>query len=414
MEKSGYNGDLSDYSDLKLEKDLQRLEAEHHLYEFFNDFLSGSNGVEVDSEDKLIYLEAEADILVDDFVREYGDRFLDVNPELTSANQEFYRKQPDELYNELVQEMVREYISKGEYFEAEFEADTEISQDAGNSSSILQSAGKTVLAGGLVMGSMLGMAAAESTGDDIPIEYEEVEMARYSEDMAREDTDGDGLPDSYEELVLSNADPEQKDIFVEVDYSSTCDIDEDFFEEIEEVYADAPAENPDGTEGINLHMVVDDELEINESVDFMEQDGRVNDRPEIMDENFDSDGYGVHYMLLVDNATHKSEDVLGTATQGSMVVECGDRPDRKVLHTAIHELGHSMGLFHDNFKGVDTKEIPFEKYPSVMNYNDPEGEEVVLRYSNGTNSDQDFDDWSYIEQNYHTPEINLGHNSEEE
>jgi hypothetical protein len=66
----------------------------------------------------------------------------------------------------------------------------------------------------------------------------------------------------------------------------------------------------------------------------------------------------------------------------------------------MHELGHSLGLEPEDYRGIDSKSISFSNYPSVMNYNRPW---EFYGYSNGNNSQSDFNDWGHIESDMYTP-----------
>ncbi len=84
----------------------------------------------------------------------------------------------------------------------------------------------------------------------------------------------------------------------------------------------------------------------------------------------------------------------------------------------IHELGHSLGLDHTLCQGIDNSSMvgrsnlpPLQKfrarmdsieywdsYESVMNYN--KFGKYYMDYSDGSNGDRDFDDWSNIDLTY--------------
>ena len=82
------------------------------------------------------------------------------------------------------------------------------------------------------------------------------------------DTDGDALPDSWEEdgidvdgdgtpeldLPAMGADPDHKDIFVEVDFTAGHRIDDANIDAVTTAFAAAPVGNPDGEQGITLHV----------------------------------------------------------------------------------------------------------------------------------------------------------------
>jgi len=58
--------------------------------------------------------------------------------------------------------------------------------------------------------------------------------------------------------------------------------------------------------------------------------------------------------------------------------------------TFMHELGHNLGLSNEVYSGIDSYEISYYDYPSVMNYN----------WNPGNNIDyttKGFNDWEYID-----------------
>lgn len=375
------------YSNHDIERELERIEATRRLYGLFEEFLDDHRAGEIDVQQKKIYLKAEeVDELLDPFIEEYGESFLEANPELEPEDLEFYRAQSDDFRHELIYGVVREHLSEDTYFEADMPDRDRIEPEKNHSAA--RAAGKVLVAGGLVLGAMTGLAAAEPYGHNIG-----------------GDTDGDGISDIHE-LQMLGSDPGHRDIFVEVDYNSSCDLNHSYFEDVEEMFDEAPIENPDGTTGINLHVIVDDELELNESVYFGEHEGPLNDRPEIKAENFDNAGSGYHYAVIVEKVAGGNGRSLGKASRGNVLVRCASRRRNGVQHTFTHELGHSLGIFRGDFEGVDSKNLTFDQYPSAMNYNDPEGRgNTFIGYSDGTNSPRDFDDWGYIEQNQYTPDI---------
>jgi hypothetical protein len=94
------------------------------------------------------------------------------------------------------------------------------------------------------------------------------------------DTDGDGLLDSWEingidfdgdgatdlDLPMLGADWEHKDIFVEIDYMATHRPKQEAIDDVVTAFRNAPVKNPDGVEGINLHVLVDEALPFKEVV----------------------------------------------------------------------------------------------------------------------------------------------------
>ena len=88
------------------------------------------------------------------------------------------------------------------------------------------------------------------------------------------DTDLDGLPDHWEmngidfdedgtvdlDLPVLGADWEHKDVFLEVDYMNTHKPNQEAIDDVINAFSNAPVNNPDGINGINLHVLIDDAL----------------------------------------------------------------------------------------------------------------------------------------------------------
>lgn len=76
------------------------------------------------------------------------------------------------------------------------------------------------------------------------------------------DRDGDGLPDAWERAgetpdgaALPGADPDRKDLYVQVNYGSDVEaLSSAEKAQLEAVWARMPVDNPDGSEGIDLHL----------------------------------------------------------------------------------------------------------------------------------------------------------------
>ncbi len=226
------------------------------------------------------------------------------------------------------------------------------------------------------------------------------------------DSDGDGLPDAWEtdgidvdgdgaidlDLPTMGADPQHKDIFLELDAMAGHGIDQSAIDDVVQAFADAPVSNPDGTDGITLHVdngptsVMDpttgtqwgnlsdhDVLphqqvlgtEVNDDYNWSAFDARkaVNFSP--------TRRPAFHYAISAhqfgapgERATGISRGIVAAdfliATgfcSPDLANDCrrGDRTDAGVL---MHELGHNLGLRHGGTDDVNYK----PNYLSIMNY----------------------------------------------
>lgn len=229
------------------------------------------------------------------------------------------------------------------------------------------------------------------------------------------DVDGDGFVDGVEYQCLEDSNVSRMDIYVEIDRMEGVDkLSPRAEERIVEHFDNAPVEGG----GINLHLVYSEVVPASDELYTNETEGELNDFDDYYDAFYDHDGEGYHYVLLANGEViNEGEDVGGVspfpgAFVDSPIYRTGgeNSSDTYAMTGFIHELGHSLGL-RSAYVGIDTLEIPFEKYPSVMNGNVgfPFAEDIredrfaFYGYSDGTNSEQDFDDWGYLENNLYTP-----------
>ncbi|MFC7134349.1 MULTISPECIES: DUF7282 domain-containing protein [Salinibaculum] len=237
----------------------------------------------------------------------------------------------------------------------------------------------------------------DSDGDGLS----DLEFKKYGTNATNPDTDGDGLTDGAElnSEALSESSPLRMDVFVEVDYMQSYKPREEAMNLVAEAYEEAPIDNPDGSTGISLHIVLDESIETEPTTEQEQKNA-------IANKHFDYEGYGYHYAIAVREARSDGDDVGGFAGGDSFVFQTSVNGEERYSHerTAnifMHELGHSVGLDPDLYKGIDSKEVPFSEYESVMNYNAPVG---AFQYSNG----EPFDDWEYIVRNQDATESVAG------
>ncbi|WP_434530056.1 hypothetical protein ACODNH_02015 (plasmid) [Haloarcula sp. NS06] len=219
----------------------------------------------------------------------------------------------------------------------------------------------------------------------------------YGTDPSVRDTDGDNLLDGWEvhSDVYPDANPLHKDVYVEIDYMKSYSLPDEERALIKSKFADAPVSNPNGTNGIDLHLIRSEQVPYTRTLGGMQTD-------EYEEKYFDHNGQAYHYAILVDRSS-LSGSVDGGGAVGIMHVS-GTVDDTRMGTTFIHELGHSLGLVPDVYNGIDSTDVPFDEYPSVLNYNSPSDH---YSYSSEAASDAGFDDWEYIEKKMYTPPTRL-------
>jgi len=236
----------------------------------------------------------------------------------------------------------------------------------------------------------------DSDGDGLT---DDVERSVYGTDPENPDTDGDGLPDGVEVRAIEEADPLRMDVFLEFDYMNGTKPPAEAITLVRDAYASAPIENPDGSMGISLHVRVDDAIGAVDRTTW-DQFG------ELMDDHFDRRGSGYRYALAVEDVRVNGSDASGAAApgveDGQFMVETAPEDTTNATRVSasilMHELGHSVGITADTYEGVDSENVWYRIYESVMNYNAPE--DAV-----GYNAGGPFDDWRFIEENLYTPPL---------
>jgi uncharacterized repeat protein (TIGR01451 family) len=212
------------------------------------------------------------------------------------------------------------------------------------------------------------------------------------------DRDGDGLWDDWEtsgidadgdgdvDLALPGADPDHKDVFVELDWmdcaldGGDCPADRPHdhqprfgaIEEVQAVYAAAPVDNPDGRTGIKLHVELDERLPHRQFLD-LGCFGQPSFAPIKASHFADARRFAYHYGIFGHSQQEGDHGNAGCAEVGGddFLVTLADwsaiqrqTVDRLHAGSLLHELGHNLGLRHGGGDNVDLK----PNYLSVMNH----------------------------------------------
>ena len=224
-----------------------------------------------------------------------------------------------------------------------------------------------------------------------------------SSDTITIDSDLDGISDKFEEngidvnndglidldLKKLGANPSYKDIFLELDYMLGFETNEEILGHVVNAFSNAPVTNPNGQNGINLHIIIDEQIPLDEMIKLTEIKNIKQDNfgtsVERSDPNFNNIKKAkdriFHYSLFIDKIEDKpqatgfgfnpkrldSEDPRGM----NFVISLGILKDigRDITPiiqqgTLMHELGHNMGLKH----GGKNENMFKPNYISVMNY----------------------------------------------
>lgn len=248
------------------------------------------------------------------------------------------------------------------------------------------------------------------------------------------DDDGDGLPNSWEtqpvdtnddgtpdlDLPAMGADPEHKDLFVEIDSMPSLKLEDKALTLVRKSFDAAPVSNPDGTTGIHLHADNGPQSVMNpvtgatwgslsqantipyqqHTGSFTDKDYQWGDLDTIKAANFDAArAPAFRYAISANRYGAKDNTSSGIARDipsSDFIVSLGSwcEPEGSCLPgilaqagTFMHELGHTLGLHHGGQK--DTNNVP--NYLSIMNYDFQtgglDGSQTVVDYSRFSSSD---------------------------
>ncbi|WP_394347808.1 hypothetical protein [Haloarcula mannanilytica] len=255
-----------------------------------------------------------------------------------------------------------------------------------------------------------GAQAADNTTDtDGDGLSDSLERSVYGTDPTDPDTDGDGYPDGMEVRcgqAIPGADPLRTDIYVEVDSTQSTTLSDSVRASIVETFDSAPVSNPDGSTGIDIHLVADEtNLSVNGTVYSNRRAGPENDIYDFRSNHseYRSDGY--YYVLLTDDVAYNGDDYFVGA--GRPEIAAMERFDSTKITASLfmHEFGHAMGLdAHQD--GIDEERYTRTEYDSVMNYN---GLYRQLTYSNGTDN-VGRNEWQFVAENRTRPDVQCAEN----
>ncbi|KAA2282090.1 hypothetical protein [Candidatus Nitrosocosmicus sp. SS] len=214
------------------------------------------------------------------------------------------------------------------------------------------------------------------------------------------DDDGDGLLNSWEingldinndgnidlDLPAMGSDPSHKDIFVEVDFMENHRPNQAALDEVITSFANSPSVNPDGNNGINLHINIDEQLPHEDNMnsdDLYEYKGlhlgNVVERADANRDNvINAREIATHYAIFGHTQPYSTSSgespnmpgkefmvTLGASKWGSDPAtghNVGSIDQQS--GTFMHELGHNLGLDHGGWNDINCK----PNYLSVMNY----------------------------------------------
>ncbi|MBZ4422678.1 hypothetical protein [Myxococcus sp. RHSTA-1-4] len=233
--------------------------------------------------------------------------------------------------------------------------------------------GKDYLISGVQPVYLCALLAPDSDGDGICDAAE----SRYGTSATNSDTDGDSISDFAElygyggvDLRYYGANPKKKDVFVEMDYYPNLQPIQAALDRVTAAFANAPVSNPDGSTGIALHLVVDQQVAAADA--DMDLSPAWTDFDVIKAKYFASRRAPFfHYALIANQYNSGGSSGLSRGIPGhDFMVTLGNwstpgGTEQQQAGTIMHELGHNIGLMHGGNENMNYK----ANYLSLMSYN---------------------------------------------
>ncbi|MDS0221641.1 hypothetical protein NDI54_09790 [Haloarcula sp. S1AR25-5A] len=255
-------------------------------------------------------------------------------------------------------------------------------------------------------GTQVADTTTDTDGDGLS---DSLERSVYGTDPTDPDTDGDGYPDGMEVRcgqAIPGADPLRTDIYVEVDSTQSTTLSDAVRASIVDTFDSAPVSNPDGSTGIDIHLVTDEtNLSVNGTVYSKHQPGPGNDIYDFRRNHSGHRSEGYYYVLVTDDVAYNGDDYFVGAGRPEIAAMERFESTKITASLFMHEFGHAMGLdAHQD--GIDEERYTRTEYDSVMNYN---GLYRQLTYSNGTDN-VGRNEWQFVAESRTRPDVQCAEN----
>ncbi|HEU5121145.1 MAG TPA: hemopexin repeat-containing protein, partial [Candidatus Nitrosocosmicus sp.] len=179
------------------------------------------------------------------------------------------------------------------------------------------------------------------------------------------------------------ADPRHKDLFLEIDFMKYHKPYDLAIKNVVQAFANAPLTNPDGKNGINLHIKVNEEIPHQDTINFTKDGDKIKSKwfgtkdERLNKEKLKAKSTFYYYGFFGHSQLGDSASGIAKYNGKNLLISMGSEGWAKhpvTNHSVgsqdqqegilMHEFGHNLGLLHGGGKEVNYK----PNYLSVMNY----------------------------------------------
>ena len=195
------------------------------------------------------------------------------------------------------------------------------------------------------------------------------------------DSDNDGFTDVIE-MAEPNLDPHRKDIMINVVSMEGLYIPPRIYDSVYTFFRRSPLDNGDG---IRIHFLKSSALPYDDSTSIDNMNRHYL-------RTFDADERAHQYTLYVVNDIRTERYDPEGATHIDHQYMAVDHDPRFIEVYLTHEIGHLFGLEPSHHTAIDSADVPYRIYPSVMNYNYFSSPSRQIQFYNGT----DINEWAIM------------------
>jgi len=195
------------------------------------------------------------------------------------------------------------------------------------------------------------------------------------------DSDNDGFTDAVE-MDEPNLDPHRKDIIINVVAMEGLYIPPRIYDSVYTSFLRSPLDNGNG---IRIHFLQYGDMRYTETTS-------IDDMNRHYLRTFSADEQEHQYTLYVVNDIKDTSYDPEGATHIEHQYMAVDHEPNAVEVYLTHEIGHLFGLTPSHHQAIDSFDVPYSVYPSVMNYNYFSAPSRKIQFYNGS----DINEWAIM------------------